>query len=503
MRRRGSTSARAASAPAPAALPPSPRPPPPLARVSPFLAESNSALPWLFTPHTLVGLSVIVLAVTYAAFLLPAPQALHAEVAQDALRVRGVACACLVFLGYCALQLRDSLLVRPHPSLWRLVHGCGLLYLCGLVYMLAFPPEGARRLLRVLLPELDAATGAPLAPAPPEHNSKSYGEDCRIYTPGDAGGPFARVRESVDIFFVAHVVGWWAKGVFLRDWRLGWALSFTWEILEYSFQSILPNFIECWWDHWIEDFLLCNGLGLWLGMLTVGALNAKTYDWTGTDRDEPIARDPLSQARRLAWQFTPYEFARYEWRLFDSFYNFLAVALLITLLEVVELNAFVLKFVLYLPPGHPLNIARLALWFLLSLPATHEYYDYVTHVTGPGPAAVQRIGPNLWLAIAIAAAETLLSLKVMQDTEFRHGLPSERSLASYVPSTVVACWAVSLACFGVWCALKFAWRGQLLSAPARKVTLNALAAVSMASLVFLCYSQDVGSGLRYSAAAAH
>ena len=127
----------------------------------------------------------------------------------------------------------------------------------------------------------------------------------------------------------------------------------------------------------------------------------------------------------------------------------------------------------------------------------------MTHVTGPGPAAVQRIGPNLWLAIAIAAAETLLSLKVMQDTEFRHGLPSERSLASYVPSTVVACWAVSLACFGVWCALKFAWRGQLLSAPARKVTLNALAAVSMASLVFLCYSQDVGSGLRYSAAAAH
>lgn len=37
----------------------------------------------------------------------------------------------------------------------------------------------------------------------------------------------------------------------------------------------------CRWDHWIEDFLLCNGLGLWAGMATVRLLNIKTFDWTG------------------------------------------------------------------------------------------------------------------------------------------------------------------------------------------------------------------------------
>ena len=139
--------------------------------------------------------------------------------------------------------------MRPHPSLWRVVHGCGLLYLLGLVYLLCFPPDAARGLLRILYPEVDRASGLPrpLLPLP----QKSYGEDCRVFTPDDpAGHPLARVADAVDIFVVAHVVGWWAKAIFLRDWRLAWALSIIWELLEYSLQNILPNFVECWWDHW-------------------------------------------------------------------------------------------------------------------------------------------------------------------------------------------------------------------------------------------------------------
>lgn len=45
----------------------------------------------------------------------------------------------------------------------------------------------------------------------------------------------------------AHAFGWWAKMVMLRDWRLCWILGILWELLEYSFQHILPNFHECWW----------------------------------------------------------------------------------------------------------------------------------------------------------------------------------------------------------------------------------------------------------------
>jgi len=45
----------------------------------------------------------------------------------------------------------------------------------------------------------------------------------------------------------AHTFGWCAKMIMLRDWRLCWILGILWEVLEYSFQHILPNFHECWW----------------------------------------------------------------------------------------------------------------------------------------------------------------------------------------------------------------------------------------------------------------
>ena len=32
---------------------------------------------------------------------------------------------------------------------------------------------------------------------------------------------------------------------------------------------------------WILDFLLCNGLGIWLGMKTCEYLEMKTYYWKG------------------------------------------------------------------------------------------------------------------------------------------------------------------------------------------------------------------------------
>ena len=29
----------------------------------------------------------------------------------------------VAFVAYCAFQLRDSMLLRPHPVVWRVVHG--------------------------------------------------------------------------------------------------------------------------------------------------------------------------------------------------------------------------------------------------------------------------------------------------------------------------------------------------------------------------------------------
>lgn len=53
----------------------------------------------------------------------------------------------------------------------------------------------------------------------------------------------------MDIFIVAHSVGWFFKALIIRDYWILWILSVMFEVMEYSLQHQLPNFAECWWDH--------------------------------------------------------------------------------------------------------------------------------------------------------------------------------------------------------------------------------------------------------------
>lgn len=50
---------------------------------------------------------------------------------------------------YSVLQGPSTPMVRPHPALWKLVHGCAVLYLVGLIYMLFQDAMDARLLLKV------------------------------------------------------------------------------------------------------------------------------------------------------------------------------------------------------------------------------------------------------------------------------------------------------------------------------------------------------------------
>ncbi len=36
--------------------------------------------------------------------------------------------------------------------------------------------------------------------------------------------------------------------------------------MELTFQHMLPNFNECWWDSWILDVAVCNFIGIYTGM---------------------------------------------------------------------------------------------------------------------------------------------------------------------------------------------------------------------------------------------
>ena len=52
-------------------------------------------------------------------------------------------------VGYSTLQGPASPLVRPHPAVWRLLHGVIVLYLIGLVFFLFQDAHDARQLLKV------------------------------------------------------------------------------------------------------------------------------------------------------------------------------------------------------------------------------------------------------------------------------------------------------------------------------------------------------------------
>lgn len=62
--------------------------------------------------------------------------------------------AILIFLVYCFLQTRDGLMMRPHPGVWRVVHGCSVVYLLLLAAMLVQNREGAMKAMQYIFPEV-------------------------------------------------------------------------------------------------------------------------------------------------------------------------------------------------------------------------------------------------------------------------------------------------------------------------------------------------------------
>ena len=62
---------------------------------------------------------------------------------------------------------------------------------------------------------------------------------------------------------------------------LCWVISITWEIVEITTAYFVPNFAECWWDQWILDVLLCNGIGIELGLLFLRMYETDLprFDW--------------------------------------------------------------------------------------------------------------------------------------------------------------------------------------------------------------------------------
>ena len=178
---------------------------------------------------------------------------------------------------------------------------------------------------------------------------RDYGDVCQIYTPDHpSGDPFFNVTDRIDIFVIAHSLGWFVKAFIIRDLGVSWICSILFEIIELCFAHLLPNFNECWWDSVIFDVFGCNLIGIHAADFALSALNWEKHDF--------VSR--AFGGKRINFRFL------------------FAASLLVALVSLIDLNFFFLKFILFIPTTHWLCHVRTYSLALISAPASLEMYKW-------------------------------------------------------------------------------------------------------------------------------
>eukprot|EP00049_Salpingoeca_infusionum_P011999 m.212826 g.212826 ORF g.212826 m.212826 type:complete len:431 (-) comp15075_c2_seq21:5356-6648(-) len=305
---------------------------------------------------------------------------------------KGLVIGMLVFLAVAGQQFKDGPFMRPHPVVWRLVLGVSILYEMGILFLLFQTPQDGRQMLKFLDPELGI-----------ELPEETYAEDCRFYVP-DSPNPFSNFLSKLDRFVVAHLLGWVVKALAYRNTKILLVCSLCFELLEYTLEFQLPNFGECWWDHWILDFVICNGGGIVIGLWLCNKLEMRNYHWRGIRS----TRGTKNKLVRAINQFTPYWFSKFEWRT-SSLYEWCGTVYVILVMMFADVNAFYLKTTLWIPAKHPFNIYRLLMAGMAAPVAVAETHAYVTD------PKCRKLGMQTTFITLLLVTEVLLYVKYGSD----------------------------------------------------------------------------------------
>lgn len=341
-----------------------------------------------YKPHTITLLTLSILGLLYAAFT-------REDDIQEANIWSGFCCVVFFFLIISVLAFPNGPFTRPHPAVWRMVFGMSVFYFMFLVFILFQNRKDVRKMIEWLYPDLKNQTLA----------EKEYAVNCSELSVG-------RIWSHIDVFAYAHFLGWALKALLIRHYGILWTISIMWEITEVVFAHLLPNFAECWWDSLVLDVLVCNGLGIWIGMIICRKLEMRNYHWESI-KD---IHSTTGKIRRAVLQFTPETYSPVRW--LDphcTYMRFVAVTMLIFVWQLSELNTFFLKHILEIPPPHSLNFLRLILISLVAGPTIRQFYVFVTD------ARCKRVGTQCWVFCAITFTEAIICLKfgreLFQQTE--------------------------------------------------------------------------------------
>lgn len=161
---------------------------------------------------------------------------------------------------------------------------------------------------------------------------KSHTTDCNL--------AFTSVISVLDQFVLAHLFGWLVKALLIPYRPILYTASIIFELLEWALIDTLPTFKECWWDSWILDVLVCNLIGIECAL----SVTRCSYSYT--------LRDPCK----------------------TQIYSFASCTLMVFAILLTDLNAFLLKHVLYIHSASPLNLYRLGFYIILSIPVLSQLH---------------------------------------------------------------------------------------------------------------------------------
>ncbi|KNH05885.1 phosphatidylserine synthase [Perkinsela sp. CCAP 1560/4] len=381
---------------------------------SPYIKE-NDFVDSLFRPHTVISAAATLLAVFVLQYAFAGTYISHYGMAFLA--------STGVFLVFSAVFLPDSILVRPHPVVWRITLGIGILYMILVTFLLFLTVGDGRKFFQLL----DPALGVPLEEA-------LYATDCSICSIKD----LKKIWDALfDEFVVAHTIGYWVKMLVLRDFWLVFALSLGFEVIECTLQYWLENFKECWWDHLILDAFGCNLLGMIVGMATLRYLNMKEYNWVKLHDIKGIKQKAL----RITMQFTPRDWHIQNWTFFNSPSNTMQVIFVLGTILIQEANIFLLKYLLWIPPAHPFVITRVCIFGLLAIPAVREFYRYFRQERGE-----RRLGAASWVCCLAVYIETAVIIKYGKQTE---------DFFKPFPTHVRYAWTIAAVSWTTWFVLRY------------------------------------------------
>ncbi|XP_038664905.1 LOW QUALITY PROTEIN: phosphatidylserine synthase 1 [Scyliorhinus canicula] len=341
---------------------------------------------FFYKPHTITLLTFTIISVMYFAFT-------RDDTSLEDNIWKGVLSVVFFFLIVSVLAFPNGPFTRPHPAIWRMVFGLSVLYFLFLVFLLFLNFEQVKSVMYWLDPNLRYATR--------EADVMEYAVNCHVIT-------WERILSHFDIFAFGHFWGWAMKALLIRSYGLCWTISITWELTEVwpFFMHLLPNFAECWWDQVILDILLCNGGGIWLGMVVCRFLEMRTYHWGSFKAIHTTS----GKLKRAVLQFTPASWTYVRW--FDpksSFQRVAGIYLFLIIWQLTELNTFFLKHIFVFQAGHVLSYGRILFIGVITAPTVRQYYAYLTD------AQCKRVGTQCWVFGAISFLEAIVCIKSGQD----------------------------------------------------------------------------------------